>query len=119
MRGLQLALAVALTCAASLGIVALSWDRRARAAPSPFALRSEPSPLERARGTVVSLDLVEQTVTLDVDKQRVKLRLDDRTTVFVHGKVATLEDLVLGTPVCAAWENGPVRFAEWLEPCAR
>lgn len=119
MKVFQLGLAVSLTCAASLGIVSMSWHRKADAAPAQHALRSVPQPLERVRGTVVSLDGAARTLTLQVEEDEVVLHVNDHTSVFVAGKLGALEDLALGQSVCAAWEESPTPVADWLEPCAR
>lgn len=121
MKALQLGLMVVLTCGASLGIVALSWHKSANASPLGLGLgvHTEPSPLLRARGTLETIDPAANTVTLAMEDESVRLKVDANTTVFVEGRWATVEELAPGEAVCAAWEKGPSPIAEWLEPCAR
>lgn len=107
-RKLQLWVAVALTCVASLGILAFGFhegDERHPAAPI------------RAKGYLVGVDLARGTVTLALDGDTLTVRTDAGTAVFVQGRFGSLSELPLGGSVCAAVAGGTWPTAEWLEPC--
>lgn len=116
MRVLEIATAVVLTLAASVGIIAMSWHRTAVAG----TLDSAPPPaLTRARGTLKALDASAGKVRLEVGPTPVEVRLGDSTTVFIDGRLATTAELHEGQWVCAAWEDGPDPTLDWIEPCGR
>ncbi len=115
----QWILAVALTGAASVGILAFGWHPVAHALPGGGATAAAAKAPVRARGQLVAVDLARQTVTLDVGATPLTLNVADGTAIFVGGEFADLADLPLGGQVCAAMgaASSAVPTAEWLEPC--
>ncbi len=117
-RKLQLLVAVALTCVASLGILAFGFhgDGAMPALGLGEKDRHPAAPI-RAKGYLVGVDLARGTVTLALDGDTLTVRTDSGTAVFVEGRFGSLSELPLGGSVCAAVAGGTWPTAEWLEPC--
>ena len=117
MRLLEIAAAVGLTAAASVGIVALGMYKSARAEPLPSA----PSQLVRLQGVLREVDASAGVLKVGDPSKPMTLSVGDQTTVFTHGRIGTLRDLRVGDPVCVAYEADGVAdgrvTAEWVEPC--
>ena len=118
----QLAVAVALTCVASLAILAFGWYGGTGGLSALSHLPGaedgkHPAAPVRAKGYLVGVDLARGTVTLALEGSTLTVRTDAGTAVFVRGRFGSLSDLPLGGSVCAAVADGVWPTAEWLEPC--
>jgi hypothetical protein len=74
--------------------------------------------LREVRGTITAVDELGGTVkvTLEEASERVELRVDGDTTLFLPGRTGRLGDLKAGQRVRAAYEPGERAWvAQWIE----
>lgn len=119
MRLLEIAAAVGLTAAASVGIVALGMYKSASAEP----LIKQPAQLVRLQGVLRDVDVPNGLLRVGDPNKPMTMVVNDDSTVFTQGRIGTLGDLKVGQSVCVAYDadghaDGRVT-AEWIEPCVQ
>jgi hypothetical protein len=101
---LLVAIGVALLCVLAAGEEAPDGGPRAPA-------------VHTITGTIAAVRQPDRTVIVETPKGPVTLTVDRNTTVFLAGRVGTVGDLAVGSPV-RAW-YGPRELAYWIELGAR
>ena len=104
----------------AVGVVALIGPVLASADPQSPSSRTGavPGPFSSARmsGEIRGVDKQARTITIDEAGRLQTLRVDDRSTVFLEGRLGSLEDLREGQQVRAAYEErGTERSLRWIE----
>lgn len=75
-----------------------------------------PTGAQQVTGELRAIDRDAHTVTIDQGGQLRTYRMDDRSTVFLEGRLGNLDDLKEGQQVRAAWEErGTEKSVRWLE----
>lgn len=102
-------------CALAIGVPSVS---RAQAPSASSKTGSVPGPFSSARmnGEIRGIDKQARTITIDQSGRLQTLRVDDRSTVFLEGRLGSLDDLREGQQVRAAYEErGTERSLRWIE----
>ena len=112
-RHLVAALVVILCLAA---LVSLGWAAPTRRGAAAEPSRQEATAVREGRGQLKSIDKTRKRLTLELKPEALVLELDRSTTIFVDGRIATLDELEPGMEVRAAWKarRGANR-AQWIE----
>jgi hypothetical protein len=85
-------------------------------APGKKPAPTTPTGARQAVGELRAIDREAHTVTIDEAGELRTYRMDDRSTVFLEGRLGSLGDLAEGQQVRAAWEErGTERSVRWLE----
>jgi hypothetical protein len=87
------------------------------AAEKPAVKRTDPGVLREARGKVKDIDKGKNQVVLDRSaKEALTLQVDKSTTIFIDGRIGTLDEVEPGGEVRASYEfrQGANR-AQWIE----
>lgn len=115
MRVLGMVSALALSVAASLGVLALGLYQLA--APAPWASPAPP-PLLRMQTVIRAVNLNSGELLVGDPGHPQILHVGPDATVFAQGRMTRLGALRVGQSVCAAYESHRALEVLWIEPCA-
>ncbi|MGI5863297.1 MAG: hypothetical protein ACOX6T_14750 [Myxococcales bacterium] len=96
-------------------MVTMGWAEPARGT-RPALRRADADALREGTGRVREIDRSKKKVTLEAKADPIVLDVDRTTTIFIDGRIATLEEIEPGMEVRAAWSarRGANR-AQWIE----